>query len=153
MLKIRIANREDLPKIVELIKRNKEPLNENLEAIFNVESPNEKCRFFVAEEDGEIVGFSRMHFYKWNKSAYVISLLVDIGYRRRGIGSLLLKAMEDFARENGARVIMFDTAIDNIPALNLYLKMALKSAATTKSCMIMPKQRCIWRKSCRKAFL
>ncbi|MEM1551947.1 MAG: GNAT family N-acetyltransferase [Candidatus Bathyarchaeia archaeon] len=126
MPKIRIAERADLPKILELIKRNGEPLNEDLEAIFNFESPNEKCRFFVAEEDGKIVGFSRVHFYRWNKSAYVINLLVDAGYRRRGIGSLLLKAMEDFAREKGARVLMFDTAIDNIPALNLYLKNGFK---------------------------
>ncbi|MEM3874556.1 MAG: GNAT family N-acetyltransferase [Candidatus Bathyarchaeia archaeon] len=122
MPKIRMAELPDLPKILELIKKNREPLNEDLGAIFNFESPNEKGRFFVAEESGEIVGFSRVHFYRWNKSAYVISLLVDAGYRRRGIGSLLLKAMEDFARENGARVLMFDTAIDNIPALNLYFK-------------------------------
>lgn len=122
MLKIRIAEKTDLPKIVELIKRNKEPLNEDLEAVFNFESPNEKCRFFVAEEDNEIVGFSRVHIYRWNKSAYVINLLVDSGYRRKGIGSLLLKTAEEFARKNGARVLMFDTAIDNIPALNLYFK-------------------------------
>jgi len=52
-----------------------------------------------------MVGFGRVHFYRWNKSAYVINLLVDASYRRRGIGFLLLKAMEEFARENDARVI------------------------------------------------
>ncbi|MBS7636143.1 GNAT family N-acetyltransferase [Candidatus Bathyarchaeota archaeon] len=103
-----------------------EPLNEDLEAMFNFESPNENCRFFIAKENGEIVGFSRVHFYGWNKSAYVISLLVNIGYRRRGINSLLLRVVEDFARENGAHVLMFDTAIDNIPALSLYLKNGIK---------------------------
>jgi ribosomal-protein-alanine N-acetyltransferase len=126
MPKIRIAEQADLPKIIELIKRNREPLNEDLEAVFNLKNPNEKCQFFVAEEEGKIVGFSRVHFYRWNKSAYVINLLVDAGYRRRGIGSLLLRTMEEFARENGARVIMFDTAIDNIPALNLYFKNGFK---------------------------
>jgi ribosomal-protein-alanine N-acetyltransferase len=126
MPKIRVAEQADLPKIIELIKRNREPLNEDLEAIFNFENPNEKCRFFVAEEDGVIVGFARVHVYRWNKSACVINLLVDAGYRRRGIGSLLLKTMEEFARKNGARVIMFDTAIDNIPALNLYFKNGFK---------------------------
>ena len=126
MSKIRVAEPADLPKIIELIKRNKGPLDEDLEAIFNFESQNEKCRFFVAEENGEIVGFGRVHIYKWNRSAYVINLLVDAGYRRRGIGSLLLKTMEDFAMENGARVIMFDTAIDNIPVLNLYFKNGFK---------------------------
>jgi ribosomal protein S18 acetylase RimI-like enzyme len=126
MLKIRVAEPADLPKIIELIKKDKEPLNEDLGAIFNFEGPNEKCRFFVAEGNGEIVGFGRVHFYRWNRSAYVINLLVDIDYRRRGMGSLLLKTMEDFARENGARVIMFDTAIDNIPALNLYFENGFK---------------------------
>jgi len=126
MLKIRMAELADLPKIIELIKKDKEPLNEDLGAIFNFEGPNEKCRFFVAEGNGEIVGFGSVHFYRWNRSAYVINLLVDIDYRRRGMGSLLLKTMEDFARENGARVIMFDTAIDNIPALNLYFKNGFK---------------------------
>jgi len=126
MPKIRIAEQADLPKIIELIKRNREPLNEDLEAVFNLKNPNEKCRFFVAEENGIIVGFARVHFYRWNRSAYVINLLVDADYRRRGIGSLLLKTMEEFAGENGARVIMFDTAIDNIPALNLYFKNGFK---------------------------
>jgi ribosomal-protein-alanine N-acetyltransferase len=126
MPKIRVAEQADLPKIIELIKRNREPLNEDLEAVFNLKNPNEKCQFFVAEEEGKIVGFSRVHVYRWNKSAYVINLLVDAGHRRRGIGSLLLKTMEEFARENGARVIMFDTAIDNIPALNLYFKNGFK---------------------------
>jgi len=57
MLKIRMAELADLPKIIELIKKDKEPLNEDLGAIFNFEGPNEKCRFFVAEGNGEIVGF------------------------------------------------------------------------------------------------
>ncbi len=38
----------------------------------------------------------------------------------------MLKAMENFAKERGAGVLMFDTAIDNIPALNLYFKNGFK---------------------------
>ncbi|MEM3823977.1 MAG: GNAT family N-acetyltransferase, partial [Candidatus Bathyarchaeia archaeon] len=121
-MKVREAAFEDLPVIIALMKKNGEPLNEDLAAIFTVKSPNEEYKLFVAEEDRKIVGFSRIHFYRWNKSAYTIELLVDSGYRRRRIGTLLLKAMEDFAREKGARVLMFDTSIDNIPALNLYLR-------------------------------
>lgn len=121
-MKVREAAFEDLLVIIALMKKNGEPLNEDLAAIFTVKSPNEEYKLFVAEEDRKIVGFSRIHFYRWNKSAYTIELLVDSGYRRRRIGTLLLKAMEDFAREKGARVLMFDTSIDNIPALNLYLR-------------------------------
>jgi len=112
-----------LPSILELEKRNGEPVaNEDLDALFKVRNPNEKYRFFVAEEDGKIVGYSRMHLYRWNNSAYIISLLVDTEHRRKGIGTRLLIAMEDFARENKSRVLMFDASPDNAPALQLYFK-------------------------------
>jgi len=106
-----------------LEKRNGEPAaNEDLHTLFKVDNPNEKYRFFVVEDDGKIVGYSRMHFYRWNNSAYIISLLVDAEDRRRGIGTRLLKTMEDFARENKSRVLMFDASPDNAPALQLYFK-------------------------------
>ncbi|MEM0357422.1 MAG: GNAT family N-acetyltransferase [Candidatus Bathyarchaeia archaeon] len=122
MVKIRQATIKDLSAIKVLIKNNDEIVNEDLEALFTVKNPNEEYKMFVAEDDGKVIGFSRVHFYKWNRSAYAINLLVDVGCRRRGVGTLLLKAMEDFAREKEARVLMFDTAVDNVPALNLYLK-------------------------------
>lgn len=126
MVKVRQATVKDLPAIAMLIKNNNETINEDLEALFTVKNPNEECKMFVAEDVGEIVGFLRSHFYKWNRSVYAINLLVDVSYRRRGIGTLLLKALEDFAREKEARVLMFDAAVDNIPALNLYLKNGFK---------------------------
>jgi len=122
MVNVREATLNDLPAIMALFKRNNAPLNEDLRALFTVSNPNEECRLFVAEEDGQIVAFTRVHVHSWNRSAYMIELLVDAVSRRRGIGTLLLKTVEDFAREKGARVIMFDTAVDNFPALNLYLK-------------------------------
>jgi ribosomal-protein-alanine N-acetyltransferase len=117
---------EGLPHIIMLIKRNNEPLNENLEALFNFKNPNEECKFFVTEENGEILGFSRVHSYRWNNSAYAISHLVYLHSRRKGIGTALLTAMESYAKENRARVLMFDTEIENFPALNLYFKNGFK---------------------------
>jgi len=123
LARIRTATLKDLPSILELEKRNGEPTaNEDLHALFKVRNPNEKYRFFVAEEDGKIVGYSRMHLYRWNNSAYIISLLVDAKHRRRGIGTQFLKTMEDFARENKSRVLMFDASPENAPALQLYFK-------------------------------
>ncbi|MEM3783722.1 MAG: GNAT family N-acetyltransferase [Candidatus Bathyarchaeia archaeon] len=126
MIKVREATMEDLALIVALMKRNNELLNEDLAVFFTAKNPNEEYKLFVAEENDRIIGFSRVHFYRWNKSAYAINLLVDSEYRRRGIGTLLLKTMERFAKEKGARVLMFDTAIDNIPALNLCFKNGFK---------------------------
>jgi len=123
LVKIRMATLKDLLSILELEKKNGEPTtNEDLHALFKVRNPNEKYRFFVAEEDGKIVGYSRMHLYRWNNTAYIISLLVDADHRRRRIGTRLLKTMEDFARENKSRVLMFDASPDNAPALQLYFK-------------------------------
>ncbi|MDH5787510.1 MAG: GNAT family N-acetyltransferase, partial [Candidatus Bathyarchaeota archaeon] len=76
LLEIRLATIKDLPSIQQLEKRNGEPTNEDLRVLFEVDNPNEKCRFFVAEENGKVVGYSRMHFYRWNNSAYVITVLV-----------------------------------------------------------------------------
>lgn len=126
MLKIRIAVLKDLPNILELEKRNGESTSEDLRTLFEVENPNEKCRFFVAEENGEIVGYSRMHIYRWNNSALITTVLVDVQHRRRGIGTRLLRAMEDFARENKARVLMTDVPPDNVPAIQLDFKNGFK---------------------------
>jgi len=113
---------KDLPQILELEKRSGEDIREDLYALFEVDNPNEKYKFFAAEEDGKIIGYSRMHLYRWNDSAYIISLLVDAKHRRKGIGTRLLKAMENLARKNKARVLLFDTSPDNAPALQLYFK-------------------------------
>jgi len=117
---------KDLPQILGLAKRNGENISENLHVLFKLENPNEKYSFFVAEDDGKILGYSRIHLYRWNNSAFIISLLVDAEYRRMGIGTRLLKAMEDFARESKARVLMFDTSPDNAAALQLYFKNGFK---------------------------
>ncbi|MGQ9743226.1 MAG: GNAT family N-acetyltransferase [Candidatus Bathycorpusculaceae bacterium] len=122
MVTVRVATLKDLRSILELEKKDGQPAKEDLHALFKLDNPNEKCYFFVAEHDGKILGYSRMHIYRWNSSAYIISLLVDAEHRRKGIGTLLLKAMENFAREKRARILMFDTSTDNAPALQLYFK-------------------------------
>lgn len=126
LLKIRIATPKDLPSIFELEKRDELPTSEDLRALFDVDNPNEKCRFFVAEEDGKIVGYSRMHLYRWNNSALITTVLVHAEHRHRGIGTRLLKAMGDYARESKARVLMIDSPSDNAPALQLYFKNGFK---------------------------
>jgi len=126
LVKIRIGVLKDLPNILELEKRNGESTSEDLRTLFDVGNPNEKCRFFVAEESGEMVGYSRMHVYRWNNSALITTILVDVEHRRRGIGTHLLRAMEDFARKNKARVLMTDAPPDNVPAIQLDFKNGFK---------------------------
>lgn len=122
LLKIRMATLKDLPHILELGKKSDQPANEDFNVLFKLDNPNEKCKFFIAEDDDKIIGYSRIHLYRWNNSAYIVTVLVDAEHRRKGIGTRLLNAMEDFAREGKARVLLFDTSSDNTPALQLYFK-------------------------------
>ncbi|MEM3700528.1 MAG: GNAT family N-acetyltransferase [Candidatus Bathyarchaeia archaeon] len=122
MVTVRVATLKDLEDILELERGDGQPTKEDLKVLFGLDNPNEKCYLFVAEQEGKILGYSRMHFYRWNNSAYIITILVDAKYRRKGIGTSLLKFMENFAREKRARILLFDTSTDNTPALQLYFK-------------------------------
>jgi ribosomal protein S18 acetylase RimI-like enzyme len=125
-VKIRIGTLKDLPQILELEKRQGETVSEDLSALFKIKNANEKYTFLVAEKNGKITGYSRIHLYTWNNRAFLISLLVDAKERRKGIGTRLLKTMENFAKENKARVLIFDASPDNTPALQLYFKNGLR---------------------------
>lgn len=84
---------------------------------------------FVAEIDGEIVGFvfcrdmqedtNRFVFPQAHKTVYILYLLVDEAFRGQGIAHILLHACEDLAREWGRIGIFLDIADDN-PALKLF---------------------------------
>jgi ribosomal protein S18 acetylase RimI-like enzyme len=79
---------------------------------------------FVAEEDGEVVGFAiatdvpaslRLgHFWQ------IRDLFVVPGHRRRGIGRALLDHVQAAAAAAGAARLVLQTEADNTPALRLY---------------------------------
>src|SRR5262245_47184633 len=69
-----------------------------------------KGRMFVAEIDGDVVGFACV----WGRVkseepddnpadyAFISDLLVRAAYRRRGVGRSLMRALEEYARSCGA---------------------------------------------------
>lgn len=52
--------------------------------------------------------------------AELLTLAVDAGMRRRGVGRRLLAAFEAGARARGARTLFLEVAADNAPARALY---------------------------------
>lgn len=84
-------------------------------------------RILVAIEDGRAVGFvsvwcvtnsdieSRIKSY-----AYVGDLCVKSACRRRGIGSALIAAAENFARESGQQFVFLNVIAANDAALKVY---------------------------------
>ena len=78
---------------------------------------------FVAEEDGEIVGFAtastRRHF-AGDIDAYVGELAVARSVERRGVGRRLMLATEEWARGQGFACVTLDTGAANARARSFY---------------------------------
>jgi ribosomal-protein-alanine N-acetyltransferase len=55
--------------------------------------------------------------------AHVITIDVLPAFRRQGIGTLLLSALEDRLRQSGAIRLILEVAVENVPARRLYEKL------------------------------
>jgi len=64
-------------------------------------------QWLVIEDDGgTVVGLGIIHFWAWNKMAWIWDLWVDQSERGKGYGTALLKGMLKAAKKGGARVMM-----------------------------------------------
>ena len=64
-------------------------------------------RWLVIEDaEGTVVGLGIVHFWPWNRLAWVWDLTIDEKERGKGRGRALLKGMIQAAREMGARTLM-----------------------------------------------
>jgi ribosomal protein S18 acetylase RimI-like enzyme len=95
--------------------------------------------FWVAEEDNEVVGFIFGYFkdvppdvltrWRTKKVGEISLLVVDPDYRRRGIGTALLrKVMKEFKRA-GADLLILACPAEAIDAKGLYEKLGFKIRA------------------------
>lgn len=83
---------------------------------------------FIAEKNGEFVGFITILFPKFKKlrrNAY-FTVSVKKSARGQGIGTKLIKAGEDFAREKKARRLELDVFAKNQNAVHLYEKLGFE---------------------------
>ncbi|MBW1933663.1 MAG: GNAT family N-acetyltransferase [Deltaproteobacteria bacterium] len=55
----------------------------------------------------EVIGVSRLHFNS-DEEAQIRYMAVDERYRRKGIGTMMLKELEGRAREKGARYVVLN---------------------------------------------
>ncbi|QCT42350.1 GNAT family N-acetyltransferase [Candidatus Nanosynbacter featherlites] len=87
---------------------------------------------FIAESDGRQVGV--IHVVEKKQGTVKISpLIVDTAYRgKMGVGSMLLKHAEDFARSLGARQIYCTVAEPNKKALGFFLRKGFRITGTAK---------------------
>ena len=131
---VRKARREDIPAII-VVNRVSRP--ENYPEWFfedHLTRWGEAC--YVAEVNGKVVGYvmSRVEYGASNfdlrrlvRKGHIVSIAVLPGYRRRGIGTALMKAALRSLREKyGCEEVYLEVRVSNEPAIRLYEKLGFR---------------------------
>ncbi len=79
-----------------------------------------QAHYYVAEEDGEILGFAG--FWLIIDEAEIMKVAVKKSHRGKGIGDALLKAIIEDSISLGAKKILLEVREENTPARKLYEK-------------------------------
>ncbi len=87
---------------------------------------------FVAVAGREIIGYTvaslrkRPDFYKERTIGHVSALMVKRGWRRKGIGREMMKAVTRFFRKRGVRWFTLSTSVRNRKALAFYKSIGME---------------------------
>ena len=88
---------------------------ENLNNRINEMMKRGNYQIFVACDDGKVVGYigcvNYLAFELENEGMKIIALAVSKEYRRKGIGTALLKVAEQWAKENNIEVVLNTNSI------------------------------------------
>lgn len=106
---IRPATEADLPKVMALLR----PFVELRKLLRRTRAETAALlgTGFVAEHDGEVVGFSSVEIYS-KKLAEIQCLAVKEGYQGQGLGSELVRHCVELARERGIMEVMAISSSD-----------------------------------------
>jgi len=90
----------------------------------SIDQHGQKTMVFVAEdEQGERLGFAtvkHMAHFTGESQAYIDELAISEAAEGRGVGKALLQSCEQWARDQGHRIIALDTGAANVRALGFY---------------------------------
>ncbi|MFD2680316.1 GNAT family N-acetyltransferase [Bacillus seohaeanensis] len=137
---IRPASNQDVPELYNLMRQyivdfyeQPEPNENDLKGLINhlLDNPSSGLQF-VAEENGELVGFATLYFtfstLSVKRQAILNDLFVAPNVRGKKVGEKLFQTSLDYIRENDFSSMTWETAKDNVVAQSLYNKMGGKLA-------------------------
>ena len=129
---IRMATKEDCPRMLELVKElaeyEKAPQEVTVDFNHFVESgfgANPVWWAYVAETDGKVQGFALYYirYSTWKgQRMYLEDILVTDEMRGKGLGKLLLDKLIEVAKEKKYSGIVWQVLDWNEPAINFYKK-------------------------------
>jgi aminoglycoside 3-N-acetyltransferase I len=79
-----------------------------------------------AEMVGALAGYELVKFEAERSEIYIYDLAVREAYRRRGVATALIEALQPIGREKGAWVIMVQADPPDAPAVALYDKLGTR---------------------------
>lgn len=134
---IQEAEEKDIPRIRDLYNQGildriatleEQPKNmEEMHQWFHRRSP--RYAVLVAEVNGEVQGWASLNPYS-HRCAYAgvadLSVYIDRSWRGKGVGSRLLRALEEKAKENGFYKMVLFTFPFNHLGQGLYRKMGFR---------------------------
>ncbi len=85
-----------------------------------LESPNAIA--LLARVDADIAGFviGLVEDFEGAKMGHIVTIDVAVKHRRKGIGVILLEAVEEALLQKEVRIVYLEVRANNIPALQLY---------------------------------
>lgn len=85
------------------------------------------ARVLIAELQGQVIGYLCCWFVA--DEVQILNLAVHPGYRRHGVGRVLLQAVLTEARRAGVRCVSLEVRRSNMPARALYEKLHFRQVA------------------------
>ncbi|MBB4826311.1 GNAT superfamily N-acetyltransferase [Sporosarcina luteola] len=105
---------QDYEALVKLFKELGYPSSQGaIEQRFNLLNQQGSYYSFVAVDEGQVVGFAGVcqmfQFERDGSYARVLAFVIDANVRKRGIGTVLLKSVEEWARQNNCHSITLNS--------------------------------------------
>lgn len=103
-------------------------------------------RYFVAEEDGEVLGYCGFLFAA--DEGEVPNVCVAAAARRRGVGTCLMEALCEEAKQCGIAVLFLEVRQSNTAAKELYRRSGFEEIGIRKGFYELPKEDAILMRKC-----
>jgi GNAT superfamily N-acetyltransferase len=143
---IRQGTKGDIPRTLELIKelaRYERAPDQVTTTVGQMErdgfGPNPIFGFFVAEENGTIIGIS-LYYWRYStwkgKRLYLEDIIVTERERGKGAGKLLFDRTMKLAVDEGCTGMMWQVLEWNEPAINFYKKYGAKLDEEWTNCSL-----------------
>lgn len=124
-----LAAEHDFAGIYQLLEQlwpNQELNQARIQQVFIKALHTGQPSYFVAKQHGKIVGFIsclvKNNLWAQGNLLHIDDLIIDEEYRRQQIGSMLIQAARDFARENCCTYLELDSGFPRTGAHFFYEK-------------------------------